>query len=267
MIESPHINTTLDKFENVLSIGYGIPPKVAESIKDMSRTFFLGNKELNSFVSGQLKYEAISVNQHVGVARIKCKTQTVVLTLIDPSDHTKKGADKRRHILERITREAFEQNGLLTQEDLAVILNSDVRTIRRDVKHLSGQKVMLPLRGNIKSIGRGQTHKEIIIELALAKYTFSEISRRTHHCINSIERYLENFCKVTHCYLKNMPRNEISYICGNSDGVVEQYISLYEKHKESCKEQIDILLKKYKDFDVSEETKKKMMVMNKWLKK
>ncbi len=45
----------------------------------------------------------------------------------------------RKHKILRMASEALDQDGLLTQEDLAVLLCSSKRTIRRDIKELKEQ--------------------------------------------------------------------------------------------------------------------------------
>jgi hypothetical protein len=56
----------------------------------------------------------------------------------------------------RMCEEAFEQDALLTQEDLATLLDCDVRTIRDDQKHYQTQyNILIPTRGNKCDIGQG----------------------------------------------------------------------------------------------------------------
>jgi DeoR/GlpR family transcriptional regulator of sugar metabolism len=74
-----------------------------------------------------------------------------VLTLHDPEDidlSNESGADGlRRHCILRLTEEAREQDGLLSQEDLARLLHCDVRTIRRDVRVFREMEVIVATRG------------------------------------------------------------------------------------------------------------------------
>jgi DeoR/GlpR family transcriptional regulator of sugar metabolism len=46
--------------------------------------------------------------------------------------------------------EALDQDGLLTQEDLAVLLCSSRRTIRRDIKELKQQGIDVPTVARFK---------------------------------------------------------------------------------------------------------------------
>jgi len=71
-------------------------------------------------------------------------------------------AQRRGRIL-RILEEALEQGGVLTQEDVARALRVERRTIARDVKQLKAEGHLVHTRGQVKGVGRGQTHKVRII--------------------------------------------------------------------------------------------------------
>ncbi|HDP35883.1 MAG TPA: DUF1670 domain-containing protein, partial [Candidatus Hydrogenedentes bacterium] len=68
-------------------------------------------------------------------------------------------AQMRRRRLCRIAEEAREQDGLLTQEDLAKCLMCSVRTIRRDVEALKALGVVIPTRGQQQDIGPTVSHR------------------------------------------------------------------------------------------------------------
>ena len=73
----------------------------------------------------------------------------------------------RKHKILRMASEALDQDGLLTQEDLAVLLCSSRRTIRRDVKELKQQVIDVPTRGTLQDIGPGVTHKSKVVKMWL----------------------------------------------------------------------------------------------------
>ena len=69
----------------------------------------------------------------------------------------------RRAKLMRIAEEAREQGGVLTQEDLGVLLGCDERTIRRDITVLHVQGIHVPTRGYVQDIGPTLSHKGLAI--------------------------------------------------------------------------------------------------------
>ena len=93
----------------------------------------------------------------------------------------------------RIASEAKDQGGLLSQEDLSVLLICDVRTIRRDIQALKAKGIVIPSRGTIKDIGPGVTHREIAVRLWLEDKEPVEIKNHINHHIKSVESYLEKF--------------------------------------------------------------------------
>lgn len=60
----------------------------------------------------------------------------------------------RRGRIMRITADALEQGGVLTQEDLARALGMEGRTIRRDVEALQGEGHLVYTRGRVKDVER-----------------------------------------------------------------------------------------------------------------
>jgi hypothetical protein len=89
---------------------------------------------------GKITFHAASASKPPGKRLSKIKSVSVHLILHDRNDMdilTEKGTfGLRKHKILRMAREALDQDGLLTQEDLAVLLCSSRRTIRRDIKEL-----------------------------------------------------------------------------------------------------------------------------------
>ena len=104
----------------------------------------------------------------------------------------------------RMTEEAVDQGGVLTQEDLARLCHSDVRTIRRDVEALRSAGHWVPTRGAVKAIGRGQSHKAKIVEMYLKRMTYTEIVRRARHAARSVKRYVETFGRIVGLWEKGV---------------------------------------------------------------
>lgn len=88
---------------------------------------------------------------------------------------------------------------LLTQEDLSVILGTDVRTVRRDIQELKKLGITVPTRGQQKDIGLGVTHRDLAIRQYLQGKEPNEIARAIKHSLYAVERYVGNFCRVVYC--------------------------------------------------------------------
>ena len=139
----------------------------------------------------------------------------------------------RRVKILRMTEESLDQGGLLTQEDLADILQVSTRTIRRDIKKLKAQNLNVPTRGTYQDIGPGVSHKTKIIELYLEYNTYSEIQRKTRHSPGAIKRYINDFGRVLLSIKNKLSIKETAHIVGISERLVKEYTELYFKYNSS----------------------------------
>jgi hypothetical protein len=131
----------------------------------------------------------------------------------------------------RMTEEAVDQRGVLTQEDLSRLLQVGVRTIRRDVEVLRAAGYWVPTRGTVKEIGRGQSHKAKIVEMYLRRMTYTEIVRRTRHAPGSVKRYVETFGRVVVLWEKGIREvGEIAYVVGISERLAGEYLELRSRY-------------------------------------
>ena len=179
---------------------------------------------------GQMVYLAVSKDSPAGRPLVACKRQPVILTLYAEEDIVamKVGtAALRQARIQRLTEEAYEQEALLTHEDLACLLSSSLSTIKRDVYALRQRGLLVPTRGQIKDIGKGVSHKRQIVQDYLAGYTFSQIERRQRHSTNAINRYCRDFTRVIRLQEKEFDVAEIRRVTGLSERLVTEYQVLY----------------------------------------
>ena len=212
--------------------GFNFAPIIADAIVDLSKDFFQND---NSGVSnGQILYLAISDEEGPGKSVFDSKHVEVILTLDAPEDmdvYEKYGLSAyRQHILLRITQEARDQNALLTIKDLVKLLKSSYSTIKRDIKHFRERDLYVPLRGVVKDIGPS-SHKSKIVELYLKGYTPTEIQRSTRHSLQSIERYIKDFSRVSILTKREESIDNIRLIVGISERLVKEYQELFTKYK------------------------------------
>ena len=137
----------------------------------------------------------------------------------------------RQHILLRITQEARDQNALLTIKDLVKLLKSSYSTIERDIKHFREKDLFVPLRGIVKDIGPS-SHKSKIVELYLKGYTPTEIQRSTRHSLQSIERYIKDFSRVSILTKREESIDNIRLIVGISERLIKEYQELFMKYRD-----------------------------------
>ena len=148
---------------------------------------------------GQIVHTAVHKSEPAGKAIKHCRMVPVRLTLVDPADavvHDASCVVARRMRILRLTTEAYEQDGLLSQPDLAVLLAIDESTVKDQIRILREEGFVVPTRGWVKDIGPEPSHKATIARmLAMGKPT-GEIRAATRHSEASIGRYQHQFAMV-----------------------------------------------------------------------
>ena len=237
LIQRAQHKTSEGEFNYELQNLYELSPKMSESIIESAKRCLIRE---NILKEGQIEVSVISMEERSGKMIEKLEKRRVRLTLDRGSEdleiRKKFGRIKLRQTrIARLTEEALEQEGVLSQEDLGRILSCTVRTIQRDILEIKTKGIEIITRGVLHNIGRGQTHKVKIVGLYLEGKTFSEIRLKTHHSYGAIKRYLQDFQKVLmsiHYGIKEAA--SISSVVGLSIVVVNQYMLLI---KESSKDE------------------------------
>jgi hypothetical protein len=184
---------------------------------------------------GQILFQVVSVETSSNTPLAEGKQVTVTLTLdAGPEDlrvRQEQGVQAlRRHRMQRICIEAFQQGGLLTIEDLANrLFNCGQRTLSRDLETFRQQGIVLPLRSTIKDMGRSITHRSLIIQKWLKGMEYSEIARNTHHGIQSVQNYVSKFKRIVALAEEGYDINTIAFLAKMSVSLVQTYFELYGK--------------------------------------
>jgi hypothetical protein len=184
-----------------------------------------------SLVDGQIWYTAIHKDEPAGKSLSECLKVRVKLTLYAPDDI--EIADLRTQksvLLHRLAWEALEQQGLLTVEDIARLLYTSEKTIRRLTAEYRQQGIFIPLRGYYKDIGPGTSHKAQAIRLFLKAYPPSKIASVLGHHIQSIERYLDDFCIVMMALEEGYSVPRICRQTKLSERLVKEYQAIYSEY-------------------------------------
>jgi len=186
---------------------------------------------------GTALVHALAEDEPPGKPLAECRKVAVQLTLEEAGDlevWKERGlAALRQAKVLRLTNEALDQGALLTQEDLARLLCSSVSTMKRDIEALRTDGFEVPTRGAIQDIGPGVSHKARIVELYLKSFSFRELERRSRPSTRAIARYLKHFTQVVRLVAADHTPEEIRLVTGVSERVVEQYLELRERHRDS----------------------------------
>jgi len=207
-----------------------ILPRVVEDI------YFQGGLN-RPWKDGQVRYQCVDIAASPGRRLSECPLVPTALTVIDVEkdrevlrEHGAVGL--RQSKLMRIAEEAREQGGVLTQEDLGVLLACDERTIRRDIKELRGKGIHVPTRGFVQDIGPTLSHKALAIRHWLEGKEPVSVARAIHHSLAAVERYLEDFKRVSLLVMKGLDEVAIARAANLSPTLVKTYQAMYQEAKE-----------------------------------
>lgn len=227
------------QMQNLAVEGAGLSPWEAKVLVDMIEDVYFMELDHKKLKSGVVKYQCVSSEEGPGKALKMCKMVSVYLTLHDDDDfgdfsstnNKDRSIERRQRCLARITEEAKEQGGFLTQEDLAELLWCDPRTIRRDCQALKKRGIILPTRGQQKDIGPGVTHRAVAVRLWLEGKEPVEIAQHIKHSIKAVENYLQKFKRVAYLRRKGFSEYEIAMTVGISVSASRTFIDLYHEYQ------------------------------------
>jgi hypothetical protein len=218
---------------------------------------FLGGEEITQFIvedilgvvetykipipevkKGQIVWDGAEVDQDrkpgYGLSMKNTKVKPVVLTLISEEDikMLKEGANSRelrKVVVERLFNEAIDQGVVLNHTDVSLLLKCAPSTVGKYVKEVEAEKgVQIPNRGKLHDMGRSVTHKKEIVRYMLQNYSQTEITKRTHHSGESVDRYLRDYDRVKVLRDKLAPQ-EVAFATGLSIALVNEYLDLIEE--------------------------------------
>lgn len=221
-------------FINSLRKEYELSPAESAGILELAKVCLFG--ELPASL-GRLKFLCASRRAKHGKPLSEQDMVRVILTLDDGVEDLEVLKDQgcaalRQKKILRLTDEAYEQGGLLTQEDLGRLLQVSSRTIRSDIAALTLDGNMIHTRGFDHDIGRGVSHKTRIVDLYLSGYAYAAIMRKTRHGAHSIKRYVSTFGRMLLLISHDITElSELSRLLNQSERLSQEYLELYEKHK------------------------------------
>lgn len=252
MEESHDLKTLDDVFLREMQVEFGFTPVVARAVLERAKsTFKSGLFDSKTVNVGQMRILAVSSKDKAGKPLNQCKLVSVTLTVDNGEDdeeiRIKSIPAWRQAVICRITEEAYDQEALLSEQDIARILRCSVRTVKRDIKHLKSQDIFIPIRGDVIGTGRGQSHKVKIAEWYLKGATYTEIHNRTFHSFQAIKRYIETLGRVVICIKNNFSLNAISRVVGITERLAKEYLDLYNTYNtKEYSEKFESILKEIK---------------------
>ena len=213
---------------------------LVQSISEMVNQFY---PQTNHLRPGQTPWTAVhkDARGRYGKKIEQTQLQPVILDIIKQDDareraNGKKLRDIKQEATARLFTQAYEQDAVLTNAEVAILLKISPSTVSKYVKtweESSGN--VLPRRGTIHDMGPTLTHKKIIIhKLFIEQKSVQQVSRETYHSFQAIQNYIDMFRRVVLCKKKGMNTEEIAYSVKKSQRLIKQYEEIIDNYgKES----------------------------------
>jgi len=242
-------------FYQVLIAEFNFSMRLSADVLEAAQEILIGQSRGENLRPGQVRRVVASSKASFGPPLKEIEKVEVTLTVDAGLEDAEVSAEQGREALRRgrilrLIDEALEQGGVLTQEDLGQVLSVDVRTIRRDVRKLKADGQLLHTRGQLKGVGRGQTHKVKIIELWLDREGYEKISRWVHHSPQAIKRYVSKFLRIAGLHREGRAVKDIAFLTETSTRLVEDYLAVYAEAIENPgrRERLEEELKRVSDW-------------------
>lgn len=227
------MKTQKDTLKRAAIQGAGLSPWAAQVLPDIVEQIFFPDLNDMPLRDGQILFQCTALEEGAGKSLEHCRQVQVRLTIHDiDSDrplHREQGQTAmRQQVLCRITEEARSQGGLLTQEDLAYLLLSSERTIRRDVAALKQREIFVATRGLLKDIGPSVSHKGVAIRHWLMGKEPADVARVINHSVQAVDRYLNDFRRVVFATRMGYDDVTTARITRLSPSLIATYRAIYD---------------------------------------
>jgi hypothetical protein len=217
--------------------GAGLTRWEAEVLPRVVEDIYFQDGANRPWKDGQVRYQCVDITAGAGRKLSECRLVPTALTVIDVEPDREvlreHGAAALRQVkVMRIAEEAREQGGVLTQEDLGVLLSCDERTIRRDIKVLRTKGIHVPTRGFVQDIGPTLSHKGVAVRHWLEGKEPIAVAKAINHSLSAVERYLEDFKRVALLVIKGLDAVAIARAANLSQALVKTYQTMYQDVKD-----------------------------------
>jgi hypothetical protein len=192
-------------------------------------------RPLDNIVHGQLLWMAISVKDPPRHRQRVVDTELVpVLLDVSTAEDVQRRIDRvptPERLLQRCIRlckQAHRQGGLLSNCDLAEILNSDDSRIAFVLaEHERASQTVVPRRATLHDVGSGLTHKRIICWKRYAEGKDPHIvAKETYHSLEAVDHYLGMYDRVRCCRLQGLSPEQTAHTLSCTVRLVLEYLAI-----------------------------------------
>ena len=210
---------------------------LVQAVAELVRAHF---PETSHMGQGQIRYTAVHRDEtsSYGKTMAQSTLTPVVLDLLPNSEVQARASGVKLKTIKlecvaRLFMQAYEQQGVLTNADVALLMKMSPGTVGKYRREYEKEhQGLLPTRGSVHDMGPTLTHKKIIIEkLIFEGKNVQTVCRETDHSPEAVLRYISNFKQVLMCQSKAMDLAQTAYATKLSYGLIKQHLALIEEYQ------------------------------------
>jgi hypothetical protein len=207
-------------------------PIIKEKIADELISLFEHNcPDVKRLKPGQLIWNALDIKTR-GDSPSR-RFVTVILTMVTQEDIKLLESGTSPSVIAgntiaRIIREAYQQGGVLSSRDIALLtLRYSGYISKLRLTYEEQNDCLLPHTGLLHDMGSSISHKVTIIKkVIIQKKDPANVARESNHSQKAVDRYLKDFHRVKTVYNLNHDPEYIHLVTGIAKFVVKQYIEI-----------------------------------------
>jgi hypothetical protein len=191
--------------------------------------------ETSRLEPGQMLWNAL--DKHTRADSPKRRYKPVILTVVDKSDiemfeKQMPIPEIRKHVVARMMKEAYQQDGLLSTRDLSLILTTGAQQLSNARAAYEAQnQTILPHTGTIHDMGSTVTHKrQIVYKHVVQKKDPKNVAYETNHSQPAVDRYIKDYYRVKTLVDDGKDIDYINLTTNISKHVIIQYQQILEQH-------------------------------------
>lgn len=212
-------------------------PVVREKLADeLIGLFEKLNPQAQRLKPGQVLWNAL--DKHTRGDSDNRRYVPVVLSLVTEEDVEALVNNQPRQLVSqnavaRIVREAYEQGGILSMRDVALILLREPRDASRlRMAYEKRTDSLLPHTGRLHDMGTCISHKNVIIhKVVIEKKDPADVARECNHTQRAVDRYLHDYHRVKTLYQEHKDVDYIHLVTGLSRHLIKQYFAIIEQQQ------------------------------------
>jgi hypothetical protein len=211
-------------------------PRICQLCADMIlEVIFKHMRRREHLTHGQTLWIAVSVNDPPAHRQRIADTELVpVLLDLSTAEDAQHRIDRlpaaKRLLCKalRLCQQAYLQGGLLSNCDLAELLNTSDASIAHVLsQHERLTNTVVPRRATLHDAGSGLTHKRIICWKRDAEGKEPHlVARATYHSLEAVDRYLGQDDRVRHCRVEGLTPEQTAHALGCGLPLVREYLAI-----------------------------------------